>query len=185
MDVGIFNKINNMGQNIAQVIYYRQPQIDSLRKLVKYTGKSDDELFELVVLAASKNNQYSIIDIDLLPLDYILASSIFDHDNNQFIQNQDILANELKSRSISLANDIHEYMDRVAQTFGYDNLLSAVSYADESSVSKFQIEGIKFRSWRSLVWDFCYNYQNSWNVGSPFPGFSEIINHEDFPELGI
>ena len=55
-----------------------------------------------------------------------------------------------------LTDAVQKHMDAVAQSLGYDNLLSAVTYAEESAVPKFQAEGIAFRSWRSQVWDYCY-----------------------------
>lgn len=51
---------------------------------------------------------------------------------------------------------VHQHMDSVAQQYGYDNITTAVTYADEPAVPKFQDEGIAFRAWRSLVWDVGY-----------------------------
>lgn len=42
-----------------------------------------------------------------------------------------------------------------ARTMGYDNILTAVSYADEPAVAKYQTEGRALRRWRSLVWQHC------------------------------
>ncbi|WAI85849.1 MULTISPECIES: hypothetical protein [Achromobacter] len=46
---------------------------------------------------------------------------------------------------------VQAYMDSKARTMGYESLLIAVSYADESAVPRFQIEARKLRAWRSLV----------------------------------
>ncbi len=43
------------------------------------------------------------------------------------------------------------FMDSQAVAIGYENLLTAVSYADESAVPRFQADGQKLRVWRSLV----------------------------------
>lgn len=51
---------------------------------------------------------------------------------------------------------VQAHMDAAAQKRGYDSLLSAVSYAEESSVALFQAEGKAFRAWRSKVWEACY-----------------------------
>ena len=45
------------------------------------------------------------------------------------------------------------HLDQVAQGIGYDNIVSAISYADELSVPKYQIEGSALRAWRSKVWE--------------------------------
>jgi hypothetical protein len=55
-----------------------------------------------------------------------------------------------------LTDAVQQHMDKVAKSKGYDNLLSAVSYAEEAAVPQFQAEGISFRAWRSAVWAYCY-----------------------------
>ena len=47
-------------------------------------------------------------------------------------------------------------MDATAKSMGYDDMNSAVTYADEPAVTKFQAEGRALRAWRSLVWARCY-----------------------------
>lgn len=44
-------------------------------------------------------------------------------------------------------------LDSTAKSHGYDNILAAISYAEESAVPKFQNDGKSFRQWRSLVWE--------------------------------
>lgn len=51
---------------------------------------------------------------------------------------------------------IQLHMDNTARTFGYDDIKSAVTYAEEPAVQKFQLEGLGFRAWRSLVWAYAY-----------------------------
>ena len=55
-----------------------------------------------------------------------------------------------------LIQAVQSFMDAKAREHGYDDIKSAVTYADEPSVPKFQTEGQAFRSWRSLVWAYCY-----------------------------
>lgn len=50
-------------------------------------------------------------------------------------------------------------LDSTAQSKGYDNINSAIGYAEEPSVEKFQLEGKAFRQWRSLCWAKCYELQ--------------------------
>lgn len=59
---------------------------------------------------------------------------------------------ELKERFLTL---VQTMMDTKARSYGYDNINSAVSYAEEPSVITYQQEGKAFRSWRSLVWLKC------------------------------
>ncbi len=47
-------------------------------------------------------------------------------------------------------------LDQVAQSYGYDNMATAVTYAEEPAVPRFQAEGRALRAWRSQVWETCY-----------------------------
>ena len=47
-------------------------------------------------------------------------------------------------------------MDSVAQSYKYDNLLSACSYAAQAAGQPFQAEGAAFLAWRSAVWTAAY-----------------------------
>jgi hypothetical protein len=58
---------------------------------------------------------------------------------------------------------VQQHMDMAAQALGYDDIRSAVSYADEPSIPQFQTEGIKFRKWRSLIWATCYQLLEQYN----------------------
>lgn len=56
----------------------------------------------------------------------------------------------------SLTNDVQQHLDTAARAIGYDSIASAVTYAEEPAVAKFQAEGRAFRAWRSRVWEACY-----------------------------
>lgn len=47
---------------------------------------------------------------------------------------------------------IQTHLDSVAQAWGYDNVYTAVTYADEPAVKAFADEGKALRAWRSRVW---------------------------------
>lgn len=47
-------------------------------------------------------------------------------------------------------------LDDAAQAARYDSIATAVSYAEEPAVPKFQEDGRAFRTWRSLVWAYAY-----------------------------
>jgi len=68
-------------------------------------------------------------------------------------------------------------LDNKAKEYGYDNIKTAVTYADEPIVEKFQLEGIEFRKWRSLV--YAYGYEQLARIES-----GETITLEEF-EAGI
>lgn len=51
---------------------------------------------------------------------------------------------------------VQNHLDTAARQLGYDDIKTAVTYADEPAVPKFQTEGKAFRAWRSLVWAACY-----------------------------
>lgn len=69
----------------------------------------------------------------------------------------------------ALTAAIQAHMDTAAQQAGYDNLQSAVTYAEEPAVSKFQAEGQAFRAWRSLVWARCYELLAEVQAGERAP----------------
>lgn len=50
---------------------------------------------------------------------------------------------------------VQNALDAAAFAAGYDDIKSAVTYADEPSVPSFQAEGQAFRLWRSLCWQYC------------------------------
>lgn len=47
-------------------------------------------------------------------------------------------------------------LDAAAVAARYDSIATAVSYAEEPAVPKFQKDGIAFRAWRSRVWAYAY-----------------------------
>ena len=67
-------------------------------------------------------------------------------------------------------------MDAQAQTLGYDDIATAVTYADEPAVPKFQIEGQALRAWRSQVWATCYTILAAVSAGErEIPSDDELI----------
>ncbi|SCZ14514.1 hypothetical protein [Pseudomonas sp. NFACC37-1] len=76
------------------------------------------------------------------------------------------------------------FMDEKAREAGYDNLLTAISYAEEPTVEKFQNEGKAFRAWRSLVWAYANEQVNLVLSGDrPQPGVEEFLN--GLPSLNL
>ena len=56
----------------------------------------------------------------------------------------------------AIAAAVQSHLDAAAQSLGYDDIKTAVTYADEPAVPKFQADGQALRAWRSLVWAKCY-----------------------------
>ncbi len=95
--------------------------------------------------------------------------------------NQEKLLPILASRIINLVQD---KLDNTAKQYGYDDIRSAVTYAEEPSVIKFQQEGQAFRAWRSLVWAKCYEVMAEVQSGTrSIPTEQEIL--AELPLLGI
>jgi hypothetical protein len=63
------------------------------------------------------------------------------------------LSDEEKALQAATAR-VEEHMQGMARGAGYKSLESAISYAEEAAVERFQEEGRKFRRWRSLMWDW-------------------------------
>lgn len=60
---------------------------------------------------------------------------------------------------------VQKWLDDKARALGYDDIKSAVTYAEESAVPKFQQEGQYLRRLRSLVWARCYEILNAVQAG--------------------
>ena len=83
-----------------------------------------------------------------------------------------------------LTIDVQKHLDEAAQALGYDDIKSAVTYAEEPAVPKFQAEGQAFRAWRSLVWDACYAIMGDVLAGNrPIPTAEELIAELPLLEL--
>ncbi|MDR7865174.1 MAG: hypothetical protein RIN56_00070 [Sporomusaceae bacterium] len=78
----------------------------------------------------------------------------------------------------SLINVVQANMDAAAQALGYDDIKSAVTYADEPAVPKFQAEGQAFRAWRSRAWQYCYDQLDAITTGARtnVPTAEELID---------
>jgi len=56
----------------------------------------------------------------------------------------------------SAVSAVQFHLDAAAKSLGYDDIKTAVTYADEPAVPKFQADGQALRAWRSLVWAHAY-----------------------------
>jgi hypothetical protein len=71
----------------------------------------------------------------------------------------------LEERAAALRDGVQKHLDSTAAAHGFDDIRTAVTYADEPAVPRFQAQGRAFRAWRSLVWDFCYSLQDKVAAG--------------------
>lgn len=68
------------------------------------------------------------------------------------------------------------WLDEQARALGYDDIKSAVTYAEEPAVPKFQQEGQAMRRLRSLAWARCYEILNAVQAGQrSIPTEEELI----------
>lgn len=71
---------------------------------------------------------------------------------------------------------VQQWLDDLAKRHGYDSIMTAVSYANEYSIPRFQEQGAAFRHLRSLVWDHCYATLDAVKRGEqPMPDIDQFI----------
>ena len=76
----------------------------------------------------------------------------------------------------SLTASVQVHMDEQARAIGYDDIKTAITYADEPAAPRFQAEGLMFREWRSLCWAHCYAVLDAVNAGErEIPTTEELI----------
>jgi len=71
---------------------------------------------------------------------------------------------------------VQAHLDRVAQSWGYDSIYTAATYADEPAVRVFSDEGKALRAWRSRVWAAARQTLADVQAGkTPLPTVAELI----------
>lgn len=79
---------------------------------------------------------------------------------------------------------VQRHMDARAVAFGYDDLISVVTYAEEPAVPRYQAEGQAFRAWRSACWAKCEDVLAAVKAGArAAPTHAELL--AELPPLGI
>lgn len=72
---------------------------------------------------------------------------------------------------------VDQLLDATARSMGYRGIDSAVTYADEPAVPKFQREGRSLRVWRSKVWEAFFILQADIAAGTrPAPDATDLVN---------
>ena len=78
--------------------------------------------------------------------------------------------------SLALTAAVQAHLDAQARALNYDDIKTAVTYADEPAVPRFQAEGLVFREWRSLCWAHCYAAMAAVHLGErAIPTAEELI----------
>lgn len=91
---------------------------------------------------------------------------------------------QLNTLSSTFEFNIQSLLDTTAKKYGYDAISTAVSYADEPSVEKFQNDGKAFRQWRSLVWEYAYKELAKVKAGTrTIPTIEEFL--QELPKLSL
>jgi polysaccharide pyruvyl transferase WcaK-like protein len=73
-----------------------------------------------------------------------------------------------------LSGLVQSHLDAAAIASGYDNIVSACSYA--GAANPFQAEGAAFVAWRGAVWGSCYAIMADVVAGNrPVPTASELL----------
>lgn len=75
----------------------------------------------------------------------------------------------LEQSCTALKAAVQLQLDQAAQAAGYDDIKSAVSYADEPAVRQYQADGLRLRAWRSRVWAFALPVINRVAAGELTP----------------
>lgn len=90
----------------------------------------------------------------------------------------------LDEQAAQYEREVQQHLDETAKGYGYDDIKSAVTYADEPAVPRFQAEGLAFRAWRSLCWDYCYSLLDAVQAGTtPLPALEDVI--AELPALEV
>ena len=83
---------------------------------------------------------------------------------------------QVTTRQAQLEARVQLWLDEQARALGYDDIKSAVTYAEEPAVPQFQQEGRALRRLRSLAWARCYEILNEVQAGQrPIPTEEELI----------
>lgn len=77
---------------------------------------------------------------------------------------------------VRMARVLQALLDSTAKAQDFDNIFTAVTYADEPVVARFQLAGAALRAWRSLVWAKGYEVMDAVLAGErPIPTEAELL----------
>lgn len=87
---------------------------------------------------------------------------------------QEEITAQMAAIKANLTGAVQTHLDAGAQALGYDNIVSACSYA--AAANSFQADGLSFLTWRAAVWTKCYQVMAEVEAATrPIPTESELI----------
>ena len=147
----------------------------------RYARLSDDVVSEVIEIVDE-------VDIrDLTPPGYVWVAAPDEvKDGWTFVDGQFIPPDIVPvDRAAAMAEKwlvVQALMDSQATAWGYESLASAITYADEPAVPRFQEQGRALRAWRSRVRERFLEIQDQVIAKQrPVPSDSAFLN--DMPEL--
>jgi len=94
--------------------------------------------------------------MDPIPLSPNRVFTVNEDGSQQVKESQPVLTTaQIAIQAVQARLDTH------AQSWGYDNIFTACTYADEPAVPQFQAEGQALRAWRSATWAVCYAHADA------------------------
>jgi hypothetical protein len=79
---------------------------------------------------------------------------------------------------------LDDHIDATARAYGYISIITAISYAEEPAVPKFQAEGQALRAWRSLCYAYGHEVMAAVKAGErTMPTVEGLI--EELPPLAL
>lgn len=102
-----------------------------------------------------------------VPKNAVLISAVYTPDQFPFLtlSNGNIVFDESNYNKFSYSNTIATYnaaaqnlLDTTAQSWGYDNIISAVSYMTSNS-PQYSADGTALSNWRDAVWTKAYTIE--------------------------
>lgn len=79
----------------------------------------------------------------------------------------------IQQTKAALQAAVQQFMDADAKAHGYDNLLSACSYA--AGPNPYQVEGEAYLTWRGAVWAYCYTVLAAVEAGTQVAPTAEAL----------
>lgn len=70
---------------------------------------------------------------------------------------------------------VQAHLDDAARQYGYLGIDDAVTYADESTVPQYEVEGKALRTWRSQVRQAAKAVFDAWHDGDPAPTPEQVL----------
>lgn len=151
--------------------------------MYKYALVKETKAVALVNDLPVNASDFIVVPVDDMAINLsFLADYVYDPATSKLYLPPSPVESVLEQSKASIESMIQHILDEKAQEHGYASVLTAVSYASERSVPKYQHEGVAFRSWRSKVWRHVEQINDDVKSGARIiPTKEELI--AELPEL--